>query len=193
MIYAPLLFAVAVVQSSLAATLNPMTTVTSQDGALETSITVDQFFFEEAHTGTKLWTRAYSPETTSGDTLHPGPVLRFKRGDTVTVTLNNNLGPETEETTDMNSYHYANTTNLHTHGLHVSAESPQDNVLITISPQGKHICSVFICSIAICFFTEMLILTLTLTQETLTLMNVIINDLFLSLFRFIYLHLPNFG
>lgn len=53
------------------------------------------------------------------------------------MVVNNNLGPETEDTTVENSFHHANTTNLHTHGLHVSAESPQDNVLVTIDPQGK--------------------------------------------------------
>jgi FtsP/CotA-like multicopper oxidase with cupredoxin domain len=142
MIYSSLIFATVALAVShfptgiMAATLNPMTTVTSADGFLNTIINVDQFFFEEAHTGTKLWTRAYNPPSVSGDTLHPGPVLKFRRGDQVTVTLNNLLGPETMVADDMNSFHYANTTNLHTHGLHISAEVPQDNVLITIHPQG---------------------------------------------------------
>lgn len=136
MINSLFVLAAAMMHSALAATLNPMTTVASSRGVLKTTIDVDQYFFEEVNTGTKLWTRAYNPPTVSGNTLHPGPVLRFRRGDTVTVTLNNNLGPETVIATDMNSYHYANTTNLHTHGLHISAESPQDNVMITILPQG---------------------------------------------------------
>lgn len=137
MIYSSLLLAAGIVQSSVAASLNLMTYATSTGGALITSIDVDQFYFEEPHTGTKLWTRAYNPPASRGDTLHPGPVLKFRRGDEVTVTLNNLLGHETAVATSMNSFHYANTTNLHTHGLHVSAETPQDNVLITIRPQGE--------------------------------------------------------
>lgn len=127
------------VSVAAAAPLNPMTSITSQHGKLTATINVDQFFFEEAHTGTKLWTRAYNPPASSGDTLHPGPVLRFKRGDEVTVTVNNLLGHEKQVATNLNSFHYANTTNLHTHGLHISAESPQDNVLITIHPQGEEL------------------------------------------------------
>jgi FtsP/CotA-like multicopper oxidase with cupredoxin domain len=122
------------------APLNVMSSVFSVGGALTTSLTVDKFFFSQFDTlGSKFWTRVYNRASISGKTLHPGPVLRFKRGDTVTVTLVNNLGPETQALggNSINSFHHVNTTNLHIHGLHVSAESPQDNVLMTVSPQDS--------------------------------------------------------
>ena len=132
-----LIAAAAVVQSSMAATLNPMTYYTSTNGSLTATIDIDKFFFDDPNTGTKWWTRVYNRASITGPTLEPGPVLKFKRGDTVTVTVNNNLGPETEVATELNSYHYVNTTNIHTHGLHISAESPQDDVLMKIDPQGE--------------------------------------------------------
>ena len=123
-----------VVYSTTAASLNPMTYVSSSNGILSTTIDVDKYFFDDSNTGTKFWTRVYNRPSIFGDTLHPGPVLKFKAGDNVTLTVNNNLGPETGSYSELNSYHYMNTTNMHTHGLHVSAESPQDNVLMTIEP-----------------------------------------------------------
>ena len=120
-------------------TLNVMTDtqVLSSNGYLETTITVDQYYYENIQTKTKFWTRAYNPISSSGTTLNPGPMLRFKRGDIVQVTLKNNLGPETETMDEINTFHYANVTNLHTHGLHVSADPPQDDVMIKIFPGSK--------------------------------------------------------
>ena len=65
----------------------------------------------------------------------PSPTLRMKRGETYYVTLINNLGPESPDnpTTD-NKHKDPNTTNLHTHGLHISSESPGDNVFSKILP-----------------------------------------------------------
>ena len=138
MILASLLVAAATAQTSMAAVLNNMNTVSSTGGALSTTVNVDKFFFDDSNTGTKFWTRVYNRASISGSTLEPGPVLRFQRGDTVTLTVNNNLGNETGTYTSLNSFHYMNTTNMHTHGLHVSAESPQDNVLMTIHPGDSY-------------------------------------------------------
>ncbi|MEB3227411.1 MAG: multicopper oxidase domain-containing protein, partial [Synechocystis sp.] len=49
----------------------------------------------------------------------PGPMLITEPGDTIKITLNNNLDE---------------ITNLHTHGLHVSPVGNGDNVLITVAP-----------------------------------------------------------
>ena len=51
----------------------------------------------------------------------PGPTLRARPGDTLRVTLNNRLGQ---------------TTNLHTHGLHVSPEGNSDNIYVMVD-DGK--------------------------------------------------------
>ena len=71
----------------------------------------------------------------------PGPTLRVRPGDTLQVRLFNDLPPEADEhPMDMNMPHGFNTTNLHTHGFHVSPKCNadgtvcSDNVLIEIPP-----------------------------------------------------------
>lgn len=76
-----------------------------------------------------------------------GPTLRVRPGDTIAPLLNNRLPAESpdqvhaqfiqEDTVaflDMRPYSF-NTTNLHTHGLHVSPNGNSDNVLLAIPPQ----------------------------------------------------------
>ena len=124
------------------AILNPMTYLISENGFLNVTLAVDEYFFDDyASTGAKFWTRVYNRYSISGNALHPGPVLKFKRGDVVTVVLENKLGPEkvSVDFSSLNTFHYANVTNLHTHGLHISAESPQDNVLMNVKPGGTGI------------------------------------------------------
>jgi FtsP/CotA-like multicopper oxidase with cupredoxin domain len=56
-------------------------------------------------------------------------------GDTIRLTLVNELGPNPAVTGNvMNTFHYPNTTNMHTHGLHISGESPGDDVFRTCEP-----------------------------------------------------------
>ena len=52
----------------------------------------------------------------------PGPTLRIRPGDVLTVTLENHLDQAT---------------NLHTHGLHVSPEGDSDNVFVMVEPGGR--------------------------------------------------------
>ena len=68
----------------------------------------------------------------------PGPTLRLKRGDKVRVKMVNNLD-ETKcgFTSGAIVSNGEMITNLHTHGLHVSSEEPQDNVHVQIRP-GKY-------------------------------------------------------
>lgn len=76
-----------------------------------------------------------------------GPTLRVKPGDVMAPVLDNRLPREDRALVDsqyeqeasvafldMMPYSY-NTTNLHTHGLHVSPSGNSDNVLLAISPQ----------------------------------------------------------
>jgi len=78
-----------------------------------------------------------------------GPTLRVRAGEVMDVTLNNILPLETpnevaaqvKQEAD-NAFietrpHSFNTTNLHTHGLHVSPAGNSDNVLLAIPPQTK--------------------------------------------------------
>jgi FtsP/CotA-like multicopper oxidase with cupredoxin domain/peroxiredoxin len=63
-----------------------------------------------------------------------GPTLRVKPGDTLRVTVKNDLPTQPWKKDSMNTLHDFNTTNLHTHGLHVSPNGISDNVLIEIGP-----------------------------------------------------------
>ena len=75
----------------------------------------------------------------------PGPILRIKRGDTVRVHMVNNLDQTScgfpAGTAVVKGEHNAVRdpciTNLHTHGLHVSSATPEDNVFVEIGPGGK--------------------------------------------------------
>lgn len=67
-----------------------------------------------------------------------GPTLRVKPGDQLRINLINRL-PEHDPTCEAdpmphNGTHCVNTTNLHTHGLHVSPTGNSDNVLLRIEP-----------------------------------------------------------
>lgn len=69
-----------------------------------------------------------------------GPTWRYRAGDTIAATLNNRLPPEQgpcpSHGHDPNVPHGFNTTNLHTHGLHISPSGISDNVAIQVCP-GK--------------------------------------------------------
>src|SRR6476659_4009729 len=105
---------------------------------------------------TELATRLTNPNTVSiggcGVMLRTyngalvGPTLRAKPGDVLDILLNNELPPETPgqvanqfEQERANAHLSVvpasfNTTNLHTHGLHVSPVGNSDNVLLAILP-----------------------------------------------------------
>lgn len=67
-----------------------------------------------------------------------GPTLRAKPGDTLYIRMKNDLPPEPHgHTGDHNIPHGFNSTNLHTHGLHVSPNDNSDNVFrrdVAVSP-----------------------------------------------------------
>jgi FtsP/CotA-like multicopper oxidase with cupredoxin domain len=78
-----------------------------------------------------------------------GPTLRVKPGEVLDILLNNQLPEETPDEVahqfeqERSNAHLSvvpasfNTTNLHTHGLHVSPAGNSDNVLLAILPQTK--------------------------------------------------------
>ncbi|CAH1248805.1 Hypp8424 [Branchiostoma lanceolatum] len=62
----------------------------------------------------------------------PGPTFRLKAGDNLNLKLVNNLGAQPVGL--HNQFRDPNTTNLHTHGLHISPQEPQDYVLLEVGP-----------------------------------------------------------
>ena len=123
-----------IVPSLIAPTFAHQTTLTSTAGRLEVTLTVEQHQLDAG--AFKKNVRAYCYE---GACSVPGPTLRVFPGDTVVLTLVNNLldvEPE-QETSDgegLNAMRQANITNMHTHGLHVDPSA--DNVIIGVAPGG---------------------------------------------------------
>ena len=68
-----------------------------------------------------------------------GPTLRVIPGDKLKVRLVNELPdePTLPGHTSINVPHGLNTTNLHTHGLHVSPEDASDNVFLEVDPHSQ--------------------------------------------------------
>jgi FtsP/CotA-like multicopper oxidase with cupredoxin domain len=66
---------------------------------------------------------------------YPGPTIELVPGDNFSLTLTNNLGanPAGEDAT-MNSMHSPNSTNLHTHGLHIN---PRIDTVFTHAAPGE--------------------------------------------------------
>jgi len=104
---------------------------------LTTTITVSEYTYANADISVNMKLRGYNVDATTSDTLQHGPTLRFKAGDTVKVTLQNDMatcGATCTHPASGNGYHYSQKTNLHTHGLHVSPESGSDDVFSTVEP-----------------------------------------------------------
>lgn len=69
----------------------------------------------------------------------PGPTLRVQPGDTLRITLVNELPPNRDPMPrEINHPHHFNTTNVHTHGLHVSPGGIADNVLRPMDPGASY-------------------------------------------------------
>ncbi len=65
----------------------------------------------------------------------PGPTLRARPGDTLRISLVNELPPNRDpQPADHNLPNRSNTTNLHVHGMHVSPEGIADNALREMEP-----------------------------------------------------------
>ena len=103
-------------------------------GKLTLTLKVSEFFYENDQLNVSFWTRAYNPKRRSGNILALGPLLFIKKGDVLTINLENSLGVETGTSSILNSFHLVNHTNLHTHGLHVNSNKPQDDIFLDIGP-----------------------------------------------------------
>jgi len=117
--------------------------ILGKDGSLNATLNV-QYTVPEATSiaGCPVTLRTYNGQLV-------GPTLRIKAGEVMNIMLKNNLPTETpnqvyaqyqQEATNVHlgtipaSF---NTTNLHTHGLHVSPVGNSDNVLLAIAPQSS--------------------------------------------------------
>lgn len=69
----------------------------------------------------------------NGVCTYPGPTILLIPGDNVTVTLTNDLEAASDAGT-MNTMHAPNSTNLHTHGLHI--DPAVDTIFTTAEPAG---------------------------------------------------------
>jgi FtsP/CotA-like multicopper oxidase with cupredoxin domain len=82
-------------------------------------------------TETSLETESVKFRGRGYNNIRPGPTWRIKAGDQVTVHFNNKLsGKDNYADHVHNDYYKPNTTNLHTHGVHVSASGQSDDVLV---------------------------------------------------------------
>ena len=91
------------------------------------NLTVDAYHFATADTPVKFFTRAYNGQL-------PGPVIRVSQGDTLRIQLTNRLGADIDG--PLNTFHSANTTNLHLHGLHISPTGASDDIFRRVRPNS---------------------------------------------------------
>lgn len=81
--------------------------------------------------------RGYSGDGVDLDAPYVAPSIYARPGDTVRMTLNNNLPEDVTCNNwdrDVNIPHCFNTTNMHTHGLWINPAGNSDNVLLSINP-----------------------------------------------------------
>jgi FtsP/CotA-like multicopper oxidase with cupredoxin domain len=117
--------------------------ISAKSGSLNTDLNVQ-------YTDPKVTSIAGCPvtlRTYNGQLV--GPTLRMRAGDVMNIKLNNKLPVETPNQVftqyqqEAKNAHLStfpgsfNTTNLHTHGLHVSPVGNSDNVLLAIAPQSN--------------------------------------------------------
>jgi FtsP/CotA-like multicopper oxidase with cupredoxin domain len=99
----------------------------SQDGVLDYDLTAE-FINYKIYEGRRLTVRAYNraipPETM---VIRPGDLVRVRHANKLPLL---DEGPHSEG----NHPHGFNRMNLHVHGLHVSPEGDQDNVLVDVGP-----------------------------------------------------------
>jgi FtsP/CotA-like multicopper oxidase with cupredoxin domain len=106
-----------------------------------------RLIFDIEMTTSKIWNpatgrddtvelRSYHSEETDPEIPFVAPTIQTQPGETVRITLNNNLEKQPNcKPENINTPHCFNSTNLHSHGLWVSPTGNSDNVLLTIKPK----------------------------------------------------------
>jgi FtsP/CotA-like multicopper oxidase with cupredoxin domain len=77
-------------------------------------------------------------QTYTYDNVVPGHTWEVRGGDTLKVHLRNGLPPASDPVPGVDRPHAWTTTNLHTHGLHVSPAGNADNVFLEVPPGEEH-------------------------------------------------------
>ncbi len=104
--------------------------VQSENGELD--IVLDVKYGTSEIAGCRITHRSYNGQFI-------GPTLRLKPGDVLNMTVRNMLPPNPDDMpADHNHPHHFNTTNIHTHGLHVDPKGISDNVLRRMPPGGDY-------------------------------------------------------
>jgi FtsP/CotA-like multicopper oxidase with cupredoxin domain len=98
--------------------------IRSVDGELRATLTLDAWYYDGYPA--RFWTRAFNGQW-------PAPTLRVRRGDAVHLHFENALKAN-HDPGEHNTFRWPNTTNMHTHGLHVSGEGTADNIRVQIEP-----------------------------------------------------------
>ncbi|MFT4036889.1 MAG: multicopper oxidase family protein [Thermomicrobiales bacterium] len=99
---------------------------TSKDGVLTGDLRLAYAYQEIG--GYQLYLRGYNG-------AFPGPTLRAHPGDRLALTVTNALPPNPDpQPASHDLPHHFNTTNVHTHGLHVSPAGESDNVFRSMEP-----------------------------------------------------------
>lgn len=109
------------------------TVLSSSDGVFETTLTAKPAMVDMGV--------AKLVDTYTFNGLVPGETWEVRPGDVMRIRLDNQLPPldaEHANHVDMTRPHQWTTTNLHTHGLHVSPSGDGDNVFVSIPPGESH-------------------------------------------------------
>ena len=68
-----------------------------------------------------------------------GPTIRVTPGTTLSLTLTNNLETAAYDTRSLhNEFRQLSVTNLHTHGLHISGQTPGDSIFTEVNPGASN-------------------------------------------------------
>jgi FtsP/CotA-like multicopper oxidase with cupredoxin domain len=120
--------AAAATNDASATSLPTVERVRSSDGVLAVTL--------EARPATVDMRAAQPVSTYTFDGGVPGRTLEVDAGDLLKITLINNLPPldDHEHPVDLTRPHEWTTTNLHTHGLHVSPSGNSDNIFVSVPP-----------------------------------------------------------
>jgi FtsP/CotA-like multicopper oxidase with cupredoxin domain len=103
---------------------------TSSNGELRTSIRLRYGYHDVG--GFRLYVRTYEGTV-------PGPTLRVRPGDVLKVDIVNDLPPNRDPIPAyVDRPHLHNTTNFHSHGLHVSPSGISDNVFRSMDPGNAY-------------------------------------------------------
>ncbi|GFM53211.1 L-ascorbate oxidase [Pseudomonas cichorii] len=104
---------------------------------LNIGYTTNHFYNPTTQSYDRVRLRSYSGTDVNPRTPFVAPTINATPGDTIRITLNNNL-PKDPSCTDPHAAtdkpHCFNGTNLHSHGLWVSPTGNSDNVLLSINP-----------------------------------------------------------